>query len=107
MAVHRFWKYISFSDNWKNCDTSLLDDIAPSCFARREVLQANSKEYEDFITKLKRRHAIETGIVGRMYDIDKGVTETLSNEGFISSLVSHGDTNIPKQALFNDLQLCW
>ncbi|AEI46944.1 Fic family protein [Runella slithyformis] len=104
MALHRLWKYISFSDNWKNCDTSLLDDIAPSWFARREVLQANSKEYEDFINKLKRRHAIETGIVERMYDIDKGVTETLINEGFISSLVSHGDTNIPKQALFNHLQ---
>jgi Fic family protein len=104
MAVHRLWKYISFSENWKNCDTSLLDDIAHSWFARREILQENSKEYEDFIGKLKRKHAIETGIVERMYDIDKGVTETLINEGFISSLVSHGDTNIPKQALFNHLQ---
>ena len=104
MAVHRLWDYISFSDNWKNCDTSLLDDIAPSWFARREVLQANSKEYEEFINRLKRRHAIETGIVERIYDVDKGVTETLINEGFISSLVSHGDTNVPKQTLFNHLQ---
>jgi|GEM_PF-3552206 hypothetical protein len=97
MAGHRFWNYISFSDNWKNCDTSLLDEIAPSWFARREVLQANSDEYRKFINWLKRRHAIETGIVERMYDIDKGVTETLINKGFISSLVSHGDTNILKQ----------
>lgn len=104
MTILRLWKYISFSDNWKNCDTSLLDEIAPSWFTRREVLQANSKEYEEFINRLKRRHAIETGIVERMYDIDKGVTETLINEGFISSLVSHGDTNIPKQTLFNHLQ---
>lgn len=104
MKVHRLWNYISFSDNWKNCDTSLLDEIAPSWFARRDVLQENSKEYEEFINRLKRRHAIETGIVERMYDIDKGVTETLINEGFISSLVSHGDTNVPKQTLFNHLQ---
>ncbi len=104
MTIHRLWKHISFSESWKNCDTSLLDDIAPSWFTRREVLQNNSKEYEDFINRLKRRHAIETGIVERMYDIDKGVTETLINEGFISSLVSHGDTNIPKQTLFNHLQ---
>jgi hypothetical protein len=47
MAGHRFWNYISFSDNWKNCDTSLLDEIAPSWFARREVLQANSDEYRE------------------------------------------------------------
>jgi Fic family protein len=104
MSVHRLWDYISFSDNWKNCDTSLLDDIASSWFDRREILQANSKEYEEFINRLKRRHAIETGIVERMYDVDKGVTETLINEGFISSLVSHGDTNVPKQTLFNHLQ---
>ncbi len=104
MSIHRLWNYISFSANWKNCDTSLLDEIAPSWFARREVLQANSKEYEEFINRLKRRHAIETGVVERIYDIDKGVTETLINEGFISSLVSHGDTNVPKQTLFNHLQ---
>jgi hypothetical protein len=60
MAEHRLWNYISFSENWKNCDTSLLDEIAPSWFARREVLQANLKEYEEFINRLKRRHAIET-----------------------------------------------
>ncbi len=104
MTVHRLWNYISFSENWKTCDTSVLDEIAPSWFARREILQANSKEYEEFVNRLKRRHAIETGIVERMYDIDKGVTETLINEGFNSSLVSHGDTNVPKQTLFNHLQ---
>lgn len=104
MEVNRLWKHIEFTDNWRNSDTSLLDDIAPSWFARREVLQANSKEYDDFLNKLKRRHAIETGVVERMYDIDKGVTETLINEGFISSLVSHNDTNIPKQTLLNHLQ---
>lgn len=104
MTVHRLWKHISFSDNWKTCDTSLLDEIASSWFARREVLQANSKEYGEFINRLKRRHAIETGIVERMYDVDKGVTETLIKEGFIASLVSHGDTNVPKQTLFNHLK---
>lgn len=67
----RLWKPISFTENWKNCDTSLLDDISPSWFARREVLQDNSKDYEEFLNRLKRRHAIETGIVERMYDIDR------------------------------------
>lgn len=104
MAVHRLWNHISFSDSWRNCDTSLLDDIAPSWLARREVLQANSKEYEAFLNRLKRRHAIETGIIEQMYDIDKGVTETLIKEGFVSAFVSHGDTNLPKQTLFNHLQ---
>jgi Fic family protein len=104
MTQYRLWKFIAFSSEWESCDTSLLDEIAPSWLARREVLQGNSTEYEAFIEKLKRKHAIETGVVERMYDIEKGVTETLINEGFISSLVSHGDTNIPKERLFDHLQ---
>lgn len=104
MTIHRLWNFISFNETWENCDTSLLDDIAPSWFVHREVLQKNSKDYEEFINRLKRQHAIETGIVERMYDIDKGVTETLIKEGFMSSLISHGDANIPKQKLLNHLQ---
>ncbi len=104
MQVQRLWKYISVNENWLQSDTSILDEIAPSWFARREILLINSREYEEFMNRLKRRHAIETGIVERMYDIDKGVTETLINEGFLSSLISHGDTNIEKNKLLNHLQ---
>ncbi len=103
MKINRLWKHISFSKEWENVDTSILDDIAPSWFSRRQTLLENSQDYEEFINKLKRRHAIETGIVERMYDIDKGVTETLINEGFLSSLISHGDTNIDKNKLLNHL----
>lgn len=100
----RIWKFLTYPENWLDLDTSLLDEIAPSWLARREKLMQNSKEYNEFINKLKRKHAIETGIVERMYDIDKGVTETLINEGFIASLISHGDTNIDKNKLLNHLQ---
>ncbi|WKN41527.1 Fic family protein [Tunicatimonas pelagia] len=101
--INRIWRHISFSDEWAYADTSVLDEIAPSWFSRREVLLENSKEYQDFMNRLKRRHAIETGVVERMYDIEKGVTETLINEGFLSSLISHGDTNIEKKKLLSHL----
>ncbi len=104
MKVNRLWDYISIHPNWLHADTSIVDDIAPSWFSRREKLLINSREYEDFINQLKRRHAIETGIVERMYDLDKGVTETLIKEGFLASLISHGDTNIEKSKLLNHLQ---
>lgn len=64
----------------------------------------NSSEYEEFMTRLKRKHAIETGVIERMYDLDKGVTETLINEGFVASLINHGDTNIEKGKLLSHLQ---
>ncbi|TXB62221.1 Fic family protein [Phaeodactylibacter luteus] len=103
MKVNRIWNYISFGQEWGNLDTSIVDDISQSWFSRRKVLAENSKEYEEFMSRLKRRHAIETGIVERMYDLDKGVTETLIKEGFVSSLVSHGDSNIDKSKLFGHL----
>lgn len=101
--VLRIWKYIELTDSWVKSDTSVLDDIAPSWYERREVLQNNSKEYQEFITELKREHAIETGIVERMYDLEKGITETFIKKGFYESYISHSETNIPVPKLIAHL----
>src|SRR5690606_32876256 len=93
--IHRLWKPIELDQKWLECDTSTLDDLSPSWYARREVLQNNSKEYQNFIAELKREHAIETGIVERMYDLEKGITETFIKNGFVGSYIGHNDTNVP------------
>lgn len=85
------WKFIEFTPEWENCDTSKLDEISPSWFRRKDELERTSAEYAEFMEQIKRRHAIETGIVERMYDISKGVTETLIEKGFADVLISHGD----------------
>ena len=102
--VFRLWKFISFSDEWKSSDTSLIDDIAPSWFSKRDKLKEDSQEYIDFLNRLKREHAIETGIVERLYDLKKGITETFIKEGFVQSYLSHDDTNVPTQTLMNHLK---
>lgn len=101
--IYRLWQPIAFDDNWKNCDTSIVDDIAASWFKRRKVLKENSAEYRDFLDRLKREHAIETGIIERLYSLETGITETFIKEGFVKSYLSHGDTNIPETDLFNHL----
>lgn len=100
------WKFIEFTDSWGNCDTSKLDEISPSWFRRKNELESESSEFADFMERLKRQHAIETGIVERMYDISKGVTETLIEKGFAETLISHGDysENISKDQLLNHLK---
>ncbi|MCK5037333.1 MAG: Fic family protein [Candidatus Sabulitectum sp.] len=100
---HRLWKHIEFSRNWLKCDTSTIDDLSPSWFERRKILQRDSKEYQEFIIELKREHAIETGIVERMYDLEKGITETFIKKGFVESYISHNDTNIPVPKLLSHL----
>ncbi|MFT5085200.1 MAG: Fic family protein [Lentisphaeria bacterium] len=50
----------------------------------------NSGEYRNFIKKMQREWAIETGIIERLYSWDRGVTETLIEQGVDASLISHG-----------------
>jgi Fic family protein len=100
----RLWKFIEFEDVWHKADTSNIDDISPSWFKHREKLKENSKEYRQFIDEQKREHAIETGIVERLYDLKRGITETFIKEGFVQSYLSHGDTNVPTQTLMNHLR---
>lgn len=100
---HRLWKHINLTTDWKECDTSTLDDLSPSWYQRREVLQNNSQEYQEFIAELKREHAIETGIVERLYDLEKGITETFIKKGFAESYIGHNDTNVPVPKLLAHL----
>lgn len=101
--VYRLWKPIEFTNNWQECDTSILDDISASWFKRRATLKENSTEYAEFLNRLKREHAIETGVIERLYDLEKGITETFIKEGFVKSYLSHGDTDIPDSELMAHL----
>jgi len=101
--VYRLWKPINFSSEWNKCDTLILDDLSASWFKRRSTLKESSVEYAEFLNRLKREHAIETGVIERLYDLKKGITETFIKEGFVKSYLSHGDTNIPDSELMAHL----
>lgn len=104
--IVNLWKFIEFNERWLNCDTSRIDELSPSWFRRKEELEKTSAEYSIFIERLKRQHAIETGIIERMYDISKGVTETLIEKGFAEAFISHGDysDNLTKDQLLGHLR---
>jgi len=97
------WQPISFGKNWSECDTSKFDDLAPSWYKKRKEFEEGEKGYEEFLTKLKRQHAIETGIVEKLYDLSEGITETLIKDGFVEAYISHNDTNIPPKKLMQYL----
>ena len=48
----------------------------------------------EFNNRLTRRFSIETGILERLYDLDRGTTEALVATGFLEDLVSRKSTNI-------------
>jgi len=50
---------------------------------------------QQFLEKLIRQIAIETGIIERLYTMDRGVTHALIEYGIDASLIPHGATNRP------------
>lgn len=100
----KIWRPIQFDEKWLQADTSLFDELAPSWYQKRTQFKENSKEFNEFINQLKRQHAIETGIIEKLYDLSEGITQTFIKEGFIESYISHNDTNISPTQLMKYLK---
>ena len=56
-----------------------------------------SAQLSDFTEKLSREWAIETGIIENLYEIERGVTQTLIERGFQAEFLSQGSTNKPRE----------
>jgi len=99
----RIWKPVQFDLRWNDVNTEKFDNLRPSWERKREELKNNQEQYDEFINHLKRKQAIDTGIIERMYDLKRGITATFIKEGFIESYLQHGDTNISQHLLMDYL----
>src|ERR1022692_1429627 len=69
--------------------------------SRKRIQQSSQAQLADFNQRLIRRFSIETGILERLYDLDRGTTEALVANGFLEDLVSHSNTNIEPARLID------
>jgi Fic family protein len=60
-----------------------------SVWQERKMALEEDGAYKEFIKKLQREWAIETGIIERLYTWDRGVTEVLIEQGIESSIIAH------------------
>ncbi len=60
-----------------------------SVWKERKAALEDNGAYKEFIKKLQREWAIETGIIERLYTWDRGVTEVLIEHGIESSVIAH------------------
>jgi len=60
-----------------------------SVWQERKTALEEDGAYKEFIKKLQREWAIETGIIERLYTWDRGVTEVLIEQGIESSIIAH------------------
>lgn len=67
---------------------SVLDSVRSLQRAWKSVVLANDEAFQEARRRSLRRHAIETGIIERLYDIDWGVTEALVAEGITADAVA-------------------
>ena len=71
----------------------------------RERLKEHSAEnLAEFNRRLVRRLSIETGILERIYDLDRGTTEALVAHGFSEDLVARSSTDIEPSKLIDILR---
>jgi len=56
--------------------------------------------YKEFLAKLQRQWAIETGVLEGLYTISEGATLALIEKGLDASLISHGDTDDSPENVF-------
>ena len=71
-----------------------LQVLAQSWIQRLGQLR-ESQKLKAFNERLSRQWAIETGIIERIYTLDRGVTQMLIETGLDASLIPHGTTNKP------------
>jgi Fic family protein len=76
------WRAVSLPEPFNGAMQSLLATVDTLRSAwQRTIDTATSEEFAEARRRSLRRHAIETGIIERLYDVSWGVTEALVAEG--------------------------
>jgi Fic family protein len=105
LAEYRWHPIEPLSDKDRAID---LGDIRHLYESWRAVRSRISKATPDvlgrFTERLVRSLSIETGILERLYDLDRGTTEALILHGFIEDLVARSSTNIEPSLLIDILK---
>lgn len=85
------WEPIAELGDWQDLASKELPPLASVWEEQRQSLDA--KALKDFNDRLAREWSIETGILERLYTIDRGTTQLLIERGFDSSIIPHDNFN--------------
>jgi Fic family protein len=89
------WQPVSnLPPDWRKLASSELPPLVTVWNEQADRLRQLG-EFQAFSEKLRREIAIETGIIERLYTIDRGVTRLLIEQGINEALIPHGATDRP------------
>lgn len=88
------WKPIApLSQEEKQIDLSDVDSLRAAWHEARQRLQQSSpNNLKEFDEKLARLWSIETGILERIYDVDRGTTLILVEKGFLANYIERSSS---------------
>jgi Fic family protein len=95
--LHSWHPIEDLPDNWSELESSELRALADVWSEQSDMLKG-SANLKVFNERLQRQWAIETGIIERVYSLDRGTTQLLIEQGIDASL-------IPNEATDKDPQL--
>lgn len=78
--------------NYREVSSPEFSALAAVWREQREMLR-HAATLREFNERLQRQWAIETGIIERVYSLDRGVTQLLIERGIDASLIPHGATD--------------
>ncbi len=94
--MDRPWKpirdYTVEPDRLAQDELRTLESVWSEQRGRLEKLDA----FQEFNERLKREWAIETGLIERLYVLDRGITQLLIERGIDASLIPHGAASDPR-----------
>ena len=88
---------------WQKLVASDLPSIHSIWREQRTRLQG-TRQLTEFTERMSREWAIETGILENLYQLDRGITQTLIERGFQAELLTHGSTDRPTGYVINLLR---
>jgi fido (protein-threonine AMPylation protein) len=100
------WKPIArLSDEDRGIDLSDVDSLKAAWLeVRSKLAHSGESALKSFNERLARQWSIETGIIERTYELDRGITSLLIERGFIPDLVERSSTNLPPDELIDILR---
>jgi hypothetical protein len=89
------WNPITpLSEQDKSVDLGDLESLKSAWLeVKGKLAESSPSNLKTFEERLARQWSIETGIIERIYDLDRGTTEVLVELGFIADLVERSSTN--------------
>lgn len=104
VIAHRWEPITDLPDKWKDLERVELRALAGVWAQQRQQMEG-AAVLEQFNERLQREWAIETGLIERLYTLDRGITQLLIEQGLDAAVIPHGSTDRDPElvaAMIND-----